>query len=73
MDQYAATPNGTLLTAREQDIVKAVAKGNSNKQIARLLGITEGTVKLHLHHIYRKLNIPGRTMLAISYMSTRQG
>ena len=54
------------MTAREIEIARLVADGLSNKQIARTLGITEGTVKVHLHNINEKLAIRNRTMLAIS-------
>jgi DNA-binding NarL/FixJ family response regulator len=54
-----------LLTRRELDIVKMVAVGARNKQIAEHLGISEGTVKMHLHTIYEKLEISGRVELSI--------
>lgn len=54
-----------LLTRRELDIVKMVAVGARNKQIAEQLGISEGTVKMHLHTIYEKLEISGRVELSI--------
>jgi two-component system, NarL family, nitrate/nitrite response regulator NarL len=58
------------LTAREQQIVLLVAEGLSNKEIARRIELTEGTIKIHLHNIYEKLEIPNRTALtalAIAY------
>src|SRR5215204_757628 len=53
-----------VLTAREREIAMLVATGNSNKHIAREAAISEGTVKLHLHNIYRKLSVPNRTSLS---------
>jgi DNA-binding NarL/FixJ family response regulator len=53
-----------LLTAREREIAILVARGLSNKHISRQTGITEGTVKIHLHNIYQKLNVINRTTLA---------
>jgi two-component system NarL family response regulator/two-component system nitrate/nitrite response regulator NarL len=53
------------LTPRERQVVAALWKaGNSNKHIARLLGITEGTVKVHLVNIFYKLGVTSRTTLA---------
>jgi DNA-binding NarL/FixJ family response regulator len=53
-----------LLTPRERQIVTLVAEGLSNKEIARALSVSEGTIKIHLHNIYKKLNVPNRTSLA---------
>jgi two-component system nitrate/nitrite response regulator NarL len=51
------------LTPRERDVVFSLCAGNSNKQIARHLNITEGTVKVHLVNIFAKLCIVRRTGL----------
>jgi DNA-binding NarL/FixJ family response regulator len=53
-----------VLTDRERQIVRLVSLGLSNKAIGRQLSVTEGTIKLHLNHIYRKLEIHNRTVLA---------
>jgi two-component system nitrate/nitrite response regulator NarL len=53
------------LTIRERQIVLALSEGATNREIGRRLRLAEGTVKVHLHHIYRKLNIPNRTALAV--------
>jgi DNA-binding NarL/FixJ family response regulator len=52
------------LTPRELEIVRSVARGLRNKTIAEQLQITEGTVKIHLHNIYQKLEVSGRGELA---------
>ena len=52
------------LTAREREIAILVAGGLSNKEIARKIGISEGTVKIHLYNVYQKLGISNRTALA---------
>jgi|AmaraimetFIIA100_FD_contig_61_2683531_length_450_multi_2_in_0_out_0_1 two-component system nitrate/nitrite response regulator NarL len=57
----------TTLTSREQHVAQLVAKGLSNKEIARVLQRSEGTVKIHLHNIYEKLAIRNRTVLAIHF------
>jgi DNA-binding NarL/FixJ family response regulator len=48
------------LTSRELTILKAVARGLSNRAIARELSVTEQTVKFHLTNVYRKLGVPNR-------------
>jgi VCBS repeat-containing protein len=53
-----------LLTERESQIVRLVSEGLSNKEIARQLNISDGTVKVHLHNIFQKLEISNRTVLA---------
>ena len=62
--QETAEKLNRLLTARQIDIIKLVAAGLSNKAVADKLHITEGTVKVHLHTIYEKLEISGRHELA---------
>ena len=57
------------LTRRQHEITALVAESLSNKEIARVLKITEGTVKLHLHAIYSKLAVPNRTALALSTLA----
>jgi DNA-binding NarL/FixJ family response regulator len=49
------------LTRRELEILQLVAEGHSNSQLARMLWVTEQTVKFHLSNIYRKLNVANRT------------
>ncbi|MGZ4359790.1 MAG: LuxR C-terminal-related transcriptional regulator [Gaiellaceae bacterium] len=52
---------GPGLTRRELEILRLVAEGYSNSQLARMLWVTEQTVKFHLSNIYRKLNVANRT------------
>ena len=54
-----------VLTPRELDIVRMVARGLRNRQIADELSISEGTVKIHLHSIYAKLGVSGRVELTL--------
>jgi two-component system, NarL family, nitrate/nitrite response regulator NarL len=54
----------TALTDRERQIMLLVCKGLSNKQIGRRLNLTDGTIKVHLHHIFQKLEVSNRTALA---------
>jgi DNA-binding NarL/FixJ family response regulator len=53
------TPVG--VTRREAEILRLVAEGHSNADVARMLWIAEQTVKFHLSNIYRKLNVSNRT------------
>ena len=50
-----------MLTKREREILQLVAEGHSNSQLARMLWVTEQTVKFHLSNIYRKLDVANRT------------
>ena len=49
--------NQIEFTSREEQIVSLIAEGNSNKAIARELGISDGTVKVHVKNVLRKLNL----------------
>ena len=54
-----------LMTGRERQIVRCVAQGKSNKLVARELGIAEGTVKVHIKRILRKLALHSRVDIAV--------
>ena len=49
------------MTRRELEILKHVAEGHSNAALAKMLWVTEQTVKFHLSNIYRKLDVTNRT------------
>ena len=53
------------LSRRELEVARLAARGLSNVAIAEMLSITEGTIKVHLHHIYAKLGLDGRLALLI--------
>lgn len=53
------------LTPREREILRWLARGNSNKLIARNLEVTESTVKVHMQNILRKLNLGSRVQAAV--------
>ena len=66
-------PPSTVLTERERQIMHLVSTGQSNKEIGRQLNLTEGTVKVHLHHMFQKLAVHNRTALAVlATPSTRE-
>lgn len=62
-----ARPGGDadVLSAREQQVVRLVAKGLTNKQVGRELGIAERTVKVHLGNIFRRIGVLDRTSAAM--------
>lgn len=62
----AATPSAAAaeLTNRERQILQLVAEGHSNAQLARMLWVTEQTVKFHLSNVYRKIDVSNRTEAA---------
>ncbi len=60
-----ASAHSGLLTRRESEIARLVATGERNRSIGDRLGISEGTVKMHLHNVYAKLGIETRTQLAM--------
>ncbi len=62
----AFEPDAPLtVSPREREILAQIAKGASNKEIARALGIAETTVKIHVQHILRKLGLNSRVQVAI--------
>ncbi|MDO8420231.1 MAG: response regulator [Rubrivivax sp.] len=60
------------LSPREHEILSHIARGASNKEIARALDIAETTVKIHVQHILRKLNLSSRVQAAV-YAAARTG
>lgn len=60
VNRARADPRETL-SAREIEVLTAIARGNSNKDAARTLHISEATIKTHLLHVYSKLDVTDRT------------
>jgi two-component system nitrate/nitrite response regulator NarL len=69
-DGPADTGTATL-SAREQEVLQQIARGASNKEIARALAIAETTVKIHVQHILRKLGLSSRVQAAVYATSRR--
>ncbi|WGS01444.1 response regulator transcription factor [Bradyrhizobium sp. ISRA443] len=61
------------LTGRQRQIMHLVSAGLSNKEIGRRLNIADGTIKVHLHNIFQKLEISNRTALAAFAISQSEG
>jgi DNA-binding NarL/FixJ family response regulator len=64
-DGPAYSVGDLALTKRETEIAGLVSQGLGNKAVAGQLGVVEGTVKSHLHSIYRKLHVSNRTGLVL--------
>ena len=60
------------LSERESEVAREVAAGRSNKEIARVLGITERTVKAHLGAVFAKLGVRGRLQLALRLTGSKE-
>jgi DNA-binding NarL/FixJ family response regulator len=60
------------LTKRRRQVAKLACRGLPNREIAEKLGVSVGTVKVHLHAVYEKLNIHSRTKLAIALLKMQQ-
>lgn len=60
------------LTKRESEVLRAIAQGKTNKQIANELEISEHTVKLHVHRLISKLGLKNRTEAAAAYFTNRE-
>ncbi|AVO49006.1 DNA-binding response regulator [Melaminivora suipulveris] len=67
----AAEDSGAPLSPREEEVLREIARGASNKEIARQLSIAETTVKIHVQHILRKLGLSSRVQAAV-YAADRQ-
>jgi two-component system nitrate/nitrite response regulator NarL len=63
--QQASSPVD-LLSPREREVLRGIARGASNKEIARDLGIAETTVKIHVQHVLRKLDVSSRVQAAVA-------
>lgn len=64
-----AADTGPALSPREQEVLRQIALGASNKEIARTLDIAETTVKIHVQHILRKLGVSSRVQAAVAVSS----
>jgi DNA-binding NarL/FixJ family response regulator len=67
------TKGANLLSKREQDVVRWLAEGNTNREISRKLNISENTVKNYLFHIFNKLGVSSRVEVVIYAASQKTG
>ena len=63
--ETAGRAGSGILSPREIEIVRMVAGGLRNRELAQRLGVSEGTVKIHLHNIYKKLKVHSRLELVL--------
>jgi DNA-binding NarL/FixJ family response regulator len=68
-DGLSISDIGATLTRRKIEIADLVSQGLPNRTVADQLGVGEGTVKIHLHNIYRKLGISKRTGLMLGMIA----
>jgi DNA-binding CsgD family transcriptional regulator len=64
-DKASTDEQESTLTPREQEVLKLVARGFSNKEVADILGISPDTVKTHVRNIFSRLNVTDRTQAAV--------
>src|SRR5690606_34615499 len=69
--QKSPTSSLESLTGREREIIELIAQGMSNKLIARALDISDGTVKVHVKHLLKKLGLRSRVEAAVWMVNHR--
>jgi len=72
-DNLVTRVSEDVLTARELEVLSLVSAGEPNKEVAYTLALSEHTVKLHMHHILRKLGVKNRTEASAWYLTSVGG
>jgi DNA-binding NarL/FixJ family response regulator len=67
----AVTAELTTLTPREREILALLSRGSLYKEIATALGVSQSTVRAHVHSIYGKLHVQTRTQAVVKYLGSR--
>ena len=70
--QPRASTSGSRLTVRQKEVLELVAEGKSNKQIGSALGISEGTVKVHVNAAFRVLGVHNRVNATTALLAQLQ-
>jgi len=70
-EPVATTANVDGLSPREREILELLAVGFPNKEIAARVGLTDGTVRWHLRHVYHKLHVRSRTEAALKFLAAK--
>lgn len=70
-EPLAAAAEVEDLSPREKEILELLAEGFPNKQIADRMGVTDGTVRWHLRHVYHKLHVRSRTEAALKFRTSK--
>ncbi|MFO1498747.1 MAG: helix-turn-helix transcriptional regulator, partial [Verrucomicrobiota bacterium] len=70
-EPLAVAPEVEDLSQREREILEWVAAGLANKEIAGRLGLSDGTVRWHLRHVYHKLHVRSRTEAALKFRGAK--
>jgi DNA-binding CsgD family transcriptional regulator len=73
LSKIAAHSSMDGLTETERRIAALIAKGQTNREVAAVMFVTENTVQTHVRHIFRKLRVRSRTELAARYRHVRAG
>jgi len=72
-EPLAAAAKVEGLSPREREILELLAQGFPNKEIAHRVGVSDGTVRWHLRHVYDKLHVRSRTEAALKFRSAKTG
>jgi len=70
-EPVATAANVEGLSPREREILELLAVGFPNKEIAARVGLTDGTVRWHLRHVYHKLHVRSRTEAALKFLAAK--
>jgi DNA-binding NarL/FixJ family response regulator len=71
-NRNANVQSDTMLTRREQEVLKFLAAGLSNKEIGEKLGLSSLTVRNHLAHVFKKLQVRSRTEAVLAHLRSER-